>query len=37
MEVQKTQFASSYKDKRYYFCSKSCKDSFDKEPEKFAK
>lgn len=27
---------SEYKGKTYYFCSPSCKKSFDKEPEKYA-
>jgi len=27
---------SQYKGKTYYFCAKSCKETFDKNPEKFA-
>ena len=26
---------SEYKGKKYYFCAKGCKISFDKDPEKF--
>ncbi len=32
-----TRFKSSYKGRTYYFCSASCKQSFDKEPGKYAK
>jgi YHS domain-containing protein len=28
---------STYNGKTYYFCSKSCKVQFDKDPEKFIK
>ena len=28
---------SEYKGKNYYFCSASCKETFDKEPEKYVK
>jgi Cu+-exporting ATPase len=27
---------SEYKGKTYYFCSSSCKETFDKEPAKYA-
>ena len=26
---------SQYKEKTYYFCNKSCKERFDKDPEKY--
>jgi len=28
---------SEYKGNNYYFCSASCKETFDKEPEKYVK
>ena len=28
---------TEYKDKKYYFCAKACKEKFDKEPEKYIK
>jgi len=28
---------SDYKDKTYYFCSQTCKTTFDKNPAKYAK
>jgi len=28
---------SEYKGENYYFCSASCKETFDKEPEKYVK
>jgi YHS domain-containing protein len=28
---------SDYKDKTYYFCNTSCKNTFDENPEKYAK
>ncbi|MEM0287506.1 MAG: YHS domain-containing protein [Nitrososphaerota archaeon] len=28
-------YKSRYMDKDYYFCSKSCKDKFDKEPKAY--
>jgi len=28
---------SEYKGKKYYFCAVSCKEKFDKEPEKYVK
>lgn len=30
-------FSSEYKGKAYYFCSAACKQSFDKEPARYAK
>jgi len=37
MTIEETTAAatSTYKGKTYYFCSKSCKESFDKDPESF--
>lgn len=37
MNVDETKAAgtSVYKGVTYYFCSKGCKEKFDKEPEKF--
>ena len=32
-----SKFRSTYKGKRYFFCSANCKQSFDKQPENHAK
>lgn len=38
MPVKKgTKLVSSHKDHQYGFCSKMCKETFDKQPEKFVK
>ncbi len=38
MTVKKgTKLVSIHKEKQFGFCSKMCKDSFDKNPEKFVK
>ena len=38
MTVKKgTKLVSTHKEKQYGFCSKMCKESFDKHPEKFVK
>jgi YHS domain-containing protein len=38
MTVKKgTKLVSNLKEKQYGFCSKMCKESFDKHPEKFVK
>ncbi len=37
MEVSQEKFASTYKGKKYLFCSSACKTSFEKQPERFAK
>ncbi|MCL5433807.1 MAG: YHS domain-containing protein [Candidatus Marsarchaeota archaeon] len=37
MEVQNTKLKSVYKGKQYVFCSTSCKETFDKNPEKYIK
>ena len=34
---EKAAATSIYKGVTYYFCSKPCKEKFDKEPEKFLK
>ncbi|MBI4710580.1 MAG: YHS domain-containing protein [Nitrospirae bacterium] len=36
VDEKKAAGTSSYKGKTYYFCEKSCKEKFDKEPEKYA-
>ncbi|HEY4475666.1 MAG TPA: YHS domain-containing protein [Candidatus Paceibacterota bacterium] len=33
VDLGKTQFASERGKEKHYFCSKSCKDNFDKSPE----
>ncbi len=37
MNVEENEAAatSSYKGQTYYFCAKVCKESFDKDPEKY--
>jgi YHS domain-containing protein len=38
MPVKKgTKLVSTHKEKQYGFCSKMCKETFDKQPEKFVK
>ena len=38
MKVSKdVQYKSEYKGKKYYFCALNCKETFDKNPEKYAK
>lgn len=39
MEVDEKKAAAKaeYKGKRYYFCAPTCKEAFEKEPEKYAK
>lgn len=37
MEVEEAQFKSLYRGKVYYFCSRQCKEAFDKDPEKYLK
>ncbi len=34
-EAMALRYISEYKGKNYYFCADSCKQSFDKNPEKF--
>lgn len=36
VEEKKAQFKSAYQGKTYYFCSAGCKQSFDREPEKYS-
>ncbi len=35
VEERKAAATSSYKGQTYYFCHKMCKESFDKDPEKY--
>lgn len=35
VEESKAAATSSYKGQTYYFCAKGCKESFDKDPEKY--
>ncbi|MDT7903040.1 MAG: YHS domain-containing protein [Caldivirga sp.] len=38
MEVgEDTAFKTLYKGKVYYFCSRQCKEAFDKDPERYLK
>jgi YHS domain-containing protein len=36
VDRQKSTAASTYRGKTYYFCSASCRDKFEHEPEKYA-
>lgn len=36
VDRQKSTAASTYRGKTYYFCSPSCRDKFEHEPEKYA-
>jgi len=36
VDEKKTPFKSTYQAKTYYFCSSSCRDTFDKNPSKYA-
>ncbi|MCX8161567.1 MAG: YHS domain-containing protein [Nitrososphaerota archaeon] len=35
IDEKTTRFKSEYKGKIYYFCSKLCKDAFDRDPAKY--
>jgi YHS domain-containing protein len=35
VEESKAAVTSTYKGRTYYFCAKVCKESFDKDPEKY--
>jgi YHS domain-containing protein len=35
VDVKTAKYSYKYKDKTYYFCSKSCEKSFAKDPEKY--
>jgi Cu+-exporting ATPase len=37
VDEKSAKFKSEYMGKTYYFCSSSCKSSFDKNPKKYAK
>jgi len=36
VDEKTARFTSEYLNKKYYFCSSSCKNSFDKDPKKYA-
>lgn len=35
VDEQKAEATSTYQGRTYYFCSKVCKERFDREPEKY--
>jgi len=37
VEEQKATGTSQYQGRLYFFCSKGCKEKFDREPDKYAK
>ena len=37
MEVKEENLCSTYEGKKYCFCSRSCKDTFEKDPSRYAK
>jgi YHS domain-containing protein len=37
VDEQKAAATSNYNGQTYYFCAKMCKESFDKDPEKYLK
>ncbi len=37
IDESKAEAKSEYKGKTYYFCAAGCKESFDKEPDKYIK
>ncbi len=37
VDEKKTKFASTYEGKGFYFCSATCKTSFDKDPGKYTR
>jgi len=37
VDERKTDLKSGYAGKTYYFCSETCKEQFDKTPEKYVK
>ncbi|MEM2873710.1 MAG: YHS domain-containing protein [Nitrososphaerales archaeon] len=37
VDEKTTKFKSDYKGKTYYFCSNTCKSTFDKNPGKYVK
>ena len=36
VDEKKTKLTSTYEVKKFYFCSSSCKTTFDKAPQKYA-
>ncbi len=37
VDEKKAKYVSEYKARRYYFCSSTCKNLFDKDPQKYVK
>lgn len=37
MDVEGGKICSTYEEQKYCFCSKMCKESFDKDPSKYVK
>ena len=37
VEEKTAKWKSDYEGKTYYFCNRSCKETFDKNPKKYAK
>lgn len=37
VDEERASFRSEYEGRRFYFCCKSCKEAFDKDPKKFAR
>lgn len=37
MEVKEGEICSAYKGEKYCFCSRMCKEKFDKDPSKYVK
>lgn len=37
MDAEEGKICSTYEGKKYCFCSKTCKESFDKDPAKYVK
>jgi YHS domain-containing protein len=36
IDEKNAEYSSQYGGQKYYFCSDACKESFDKEPQRFA-
>ena len=37
VDEKEAEYKSQYKEETYYFCAASCKEKFDKNPEKYLK
>jgi YHS domain-containing protein len=37
IDEKKTNFHSEYGNRQYHFCSEECKDTFDSQPERYAR